>query len=497
MQLQLSTQDPARLRCEVLVIPLGKTTRLPKALLGLDRALGGRVQAYLDAGGFEGKRAELAGFPAQGIAAQHVVLCGLGAGREADVESIRRAIGSAIKTVTRRGKTKAGIVVPSVPRITPRDMGQALAEGAILGGYRFDRYRTLEKPPPGLETLTLLASGTAQAGSLRPGVRAGTVIAESTVLARDLSNEPGGVATPEWLATQARALGREVGLKVRVLAEGELQREKLGGILAVGRGSSNPPRLIVLEHGISKRGARSRPTVALVGKGITFDSGGISIKPAGNMHEMKHDMSGGAAVFGALRAAALLRLPLHVVGIVPAAQNMPDGGAYLPGDVVRTGAGKTIEILNTDAEGRVVLADGLHYAARYSPDAIVDIATLTGAKIVALGKHACAVLGNDEGLVKRLRTAGDRCGERAWPLPLWDAYKEQIRGDVADLKNTGGRDAGTITAAALLSHFVGETRWAHLDIAGNESSSSDLPYCVRGATGFGARLLVELLRSWR
>jgi leucyl aminopeptidase len=257
--------------------------------------------------------------------------------------------------------------------------------------------------------------------------------------------------------------------------------------------------MIVLEHGARKRSgkrARKQPTIARVGKGITFDNGGISIKPAQNMHEMKGDMSGGAAVIGALRAAALLDLPLHLIGIVCAAENKPDGDAYMPGDIVRTSAGITLEILNTDAEGRVVLSDGLHYATRYEPDAIVDLATLTGAKIVALGQICCAVMGNDEALIERVRAAGDRAHERAWPLPLWDEYKELIRGDVGDLKNTGGRDAGSITAAALLSYFVGKAPWAHLDIAGNEQTTRDLPYCPRGATGFGVRLLVELLRRW-
>ena len=312
--------------------------------------------------------------------------------------------------------------------------------------------------------------------------------------ARDLSNEPGSTATPAFLASRARAIAKEAGLRARILTERELERQKLGAILAVGRGSANPPRLIVLEYG--QAGPR-RPTIALVGKGITFDSGGISIKPAANMHEMKGDMSGGAAVLGAMRAIGLLKLPLHVVGIVPAAQNMPGGNAYLPGDVVETAAGITLEILNTDAEGRVVLADGLHYAGRYEPEAIIDLATLTGAKVIALGSHCCAVMGSDEHLIQKVRDAGERAWERAWPLPLWPEHKRQIKGDVGDLKNVGGREAGSSTAGALLSYFVGEVPWAHLDIAGNEMSSSNGALGPKGATGFGVRLLVELLRSWR
>jgi leucyl aminopeptidase len=267
----------------------------------------------------------------------------------------------------------------------------------------------------------------------------------------------------------------------------------------VGRGSVNPPRLIVLEHGAPKRGAkpaRKRPTLAFVGKGITFDSGGISIKPAASMDEMKHDMSGGAAVLGALRAAALLDLPFHIVGLVPAAQNMPDGHAYVPGDIVKSAQGKTIEVLNTDAEGRIVLSDALHHATSYKPDAIIDLATLTGACLVALGEVACAVLGNDEKLIAKVRAAADATHERAWPLPLWEEHKNAIKGTVGDIVNTGGRNGGVSTAAAFLSHFVGETPWAHLDIAGTAWATKEMPY-AKGATGFGVRLLIELVRRWK
>jgi leucyl aminopeptidase len=270
----------------------------------------------------------------------------------------------------------------------------------------------------------------------------------------------------------------------------------MAGILAVGRGSEHPPCLIVLEY--SPSGAKRRfPTIALVGKGITFDTGGISLKPPASMPEMKHDMSGGAAVFGALRAAALLRLPVHLAGIVAAAENKPGARAYLPGDVVRAASGKTIEVLNTDAEGRIVLADALHYAQRYKPTAIIDLATLTGSCLVALGSYCSGLIGNEESLLRRVRDAGERTRERVWPLPLWDEYKEQIKSQVADLKNTGGREGGTITAGAFLSEFAGDGPWAHLDIAGTAFTTKELPYCVPGATGVGVRLLVDLLRNWR
>jgi leucyl aminopeptidase len=495
MQVEVRREDPAAVVCDALIIPLTQSDSLPRSLAALDRALDGRIQTYLDAASFKGDSGDHVGFPAgDGIGAAHVVLVGLGEARSVDARSVREAAGRAVMTLTRRKKLRAALLVPAVRRLDARATGQTLAEGAILGGYRFDGYKTLDKGPPGLEKLVLLATGSGSLAPLRAGVRIGVAIGESVNAARDLANEPGSVATPAYLASQARVFAKEAGLTAHVLTPRELEKQKMGAILAVGRGSANPPRLIVLEHG---EPSPRRPTIALVGKGITFDTGGISIKPAANMDAMKGDMSGGAAVLGAMRAIGLLKLPLHVVGIVAAAQNMPDGNAYLPGDIVETAAGITLEILNTDAEGRVVLSDALHYATHYEPDAIIDLATLTGAKIVALGSSCCAVIGSDEKLIQKLRDAGDRAHERAWPLPLWPEHKRKIKGDVGDLKNTGGREAGSIMAAALLSHFVGDFPWAHLDIAGNEFSSSNGPLAPRGATGFGVRLLVELLRHWR
>ncbi|HVH20736.1 MAG TPA: leucyl aminopeptidase, partial [Myxococcota bacterium] len=293
-------------------------------------------------------------------------------------------------------------------------------------------------------------------------------------------------------------LGRELGLRVRVLDVPAMKKLGMGGILAVGGGSANPPRLIALEYQPpGKKGRGARKPVALVGKGITFDSGGISIKPSAGMDEMKHDMSGAAAVIGTLRAAALLELETPVVGVIGAAENMPSATAYRPGDVVTTMAGKTIEVLNTDAEGRVVLADALHYArTTWKPDAIIDLATLTGAMVVALGAWATGLFGNNAKLIELVRAAGDATGERAWPMPLLDAHKEEIRSEIAEIKNTGGRPAGSSTAAAFLWHFVGDTPWVHLDIAGTAWTSKPGPIQRKGATGVGVRLLVELLRRW-
>jgi len=288
-----------------------------------------------------------------------------------------------------------------------------------------------------------------------------------------------------------------VGLAIRVFDVPELQRRKMGAILAVGGGSARPPRLVALEYA-PKAAKKQRPALCIVGKGITFDSGGISIKPAQGMDEMKHDMSGAATVIGVLRACALLALPIRVVGVIGAAENLPDGTAYRPGDIVTAASGKTIEVLNTDAEGRVVLADALHYAkTEYDPAAIVDLATLTGACVVALGRWASGLFGSHAGLIELIRAAGEKTGELAWPMPLLDGHKREIKSEVADIKNSGGRNAGASTAAAFLAAFVGETPWVHLDIAGTAwTTSAQCGYQPRGATGVGVRLLVEVLRNW-
>jgi leucyl aminopeptidase len=496
MKIQVTSRDASSLVCDALVVPVPAGESVPRSLRALDRALGGGIAAALQSGDFGGKAGEEEPVPAEGVAASRILLLGLGEEAKVNGEALRRCSAAAVRFGMKRKATRLGLVAPALRGVASADLGSALAEGALLGGYRFDKYRTIEDPPGEVGEVQLV-SDARRAARLRAGAKTGQAIAEAICYARDLSNEPGSVHTPVWLAAEARRTARRLGLKATVLAQRELEREKMGGILAVGRGSANPPRLIVLEHNPPKRGARARPTIALVGKGVTFDTGGVSIKPAAAMEEMKHDMSGGAAVIGAVHASAALNLPLHVVGIVGAAENKPDGDAYLPGDVITTSSGKTIEVQNTDAEGRVVLSDALHYATTYAPEAIIDLATLTGACGIALGSHCAGLLGNDEKLIERVRAAGDRAHERAWPLPLWDEHKKQIQSHIADVKNTGGREAGAITAAAFLSHFVGEIPWAHLDIASTASGSGSEPTGIKGATGFGVRLLVELLRGWR
>jgi leucyl aminopeptidase len=497
MQIEVQRKDASAASGDAVVIPLTKSDAPPRALRELDLAIAGLLARVWEAGDFTGKSGEVLSLPVAGIAAKRIVLVGIGDEKNANAESLRAAGGRAAKALARAKAKRASLAVPILRRVKPEEAAQALSEGVVLGAYRFDKYKSGNDKPPALEGVTLLAPDARQVVALRRGAKLGQVLAESANFARDLSNEPGAACTPEHLASEARKLARAHGLKITVFAEKELEREKMAGILTVGRGSAHSPRLIVLEHGVPAKGARKRPTLAFVGKGITFDSGGISIKPAANMDEMKHDMSGGAAVLGALRAAALLDLPCHIVGIVAAAQNMPDANAYVPGDIIRSAQGKTIEVLNTDAEGRIILSDALHHATSFKPDAIVDLATLTGACLVALGEVACAVLGNDEKLIAKLRAAATTTHERAWPLPLWEEHKTAIKGTVGDIVNTGGRNGGVSTAAAFLSHFVGETPWAHLDIAGTAWTTKETPYYAKGATGFGVRLLIEFVRRWK
>jgi leucyl aminopeptidase len=434
----------------------------------------------------------------------------LGKEAELNAESVRCLAGRAVDAAKDRRATNIAICAPRVRGLRLPEITRALAEGLVLASYQFDTYRERDKDAaPSVKRASLLIDRPTDLKAVRDASRTGVVLAESQNLARQLSNEPANALPPAELANAAKRVAREVGLSARVMDVAELKKRRMGGILAVGRGSANTPRLIVLDHDPRpKRGkkdtkrkaesARRLPTVCLVGKGITFDSGGVSIKPSAAMDEMKHDMSGAAAVIGALRACALLKLPIRVVGVIAAAENMPGSTAYRPGDVVTTMSKKTVEILNTDAEGRVVLADALHYAnTKFKPEAMVDLATLTGACVVALGKWATGLFGNHEGLIEAVRAAGESTAERAWPMPLWAEHRKAVRSDVADIKNTTGREGSSSTAAAFLANFVGDTPWVHLDIAGTAWGNKPSPYLKKGATGVGVRLLVELLQGWK
>jgi leucyl aminopeptidase len=383
-------------------------------------------------------------------------------------------------------------LLPETDAVPREALAAAFVEGVSLACYEFRRHKTGEEAEARapLAKVTLIDEGRKAQAAVEKGVALGRTLAEAALWARDVGNTPGNEGTPTYLAERAREIAAESGMKITVLDRADMEREGMGGILGVARGTEEPPKFIVLEH---NAGRKDLPCYALVGKGITFDSGGISIKPAENMHEMKFDKCGGVAVLATMRAVGRLKIPLRVVGIVPATENLPSGKAYKPGDVVRTLGGRTVEVLNTDAEGRMLLVDGIAYARRFRPAAVVDLATLTGACVVALGDAASGLFSTDEALAAQILEAAEASGERSWRMPLFPEYTEQIRSDVADFKNTGGRPAGACTAAALLRAHAEDTPWAHLDIAGTAWSTKDRDTIRKGATGVGPRTLVRWL----
>jgi leucyl aminopeptidase len=460
-----------------------------------DAPLPAATADLLEAADFRGRTGQaLLLYPRRAVAPRRLLLLGLGKQEGVSAETLRRAAATAVQKA--RDLLVADFVLGlggSVP-VDAEVAAQALAEGLALGAYRYWHYRTglNEEQRFAVQSATIMAGADAEA--MRAGVALGQITAGGAAFARDLVNSPGAVLTPAELAGQAVSLGQRLGFQVTVLDKTQLIAGGFGGILAVGQGSANEPRLVVMEYGAAEEGA---PTICLVGKGITFDSGGLSLKPADAMETMKGDMGGAAAVLGAMQVVAELKLPLHVVGLVAAAENMPSAAAYRPGDVLKTLSGKTIEVLNTDAEGRIVLSDALFYAQRYNPAAIVELSTLTGAVVVALGPHATGMMGTSQPLMDKLAAAGEASAERVWPLPLWPEYHDMIKSEIADIKNIGGRAAGSITAGAFLANFVGDYPFVHLDIAGTGwVDKPGKPYESWGGTGVGVRLLAEFLRHY-
>jgi leucyl aminopeptidase len=471
-------QDEAPL----VVLALYEDEALPEAVVGL-----------LEAEDFKGRAKQtLLLYPRGAVPARRVLLFGLGKPSAVNADSLRHLAAASTQRARELHAATLAMNLPAVDGLNESETAQAIAEGAELGLYRYLRYKSEPEAPFEITGLTLYASGANEAA--QAGLDAGQAVARGVSLARDLANGPGNAITPTALATAAADLAERYGFASTILDRAQLIEQGFGGIVAVGQGSAQEPRFIVLEHGSKSEG---RPTICLVGKGITFDTGGISIKPADKMDDMKMDMGGAAAVLGTMQVVGELKLPLHVVGIVCAAENMPSSTAYKPGDIIKTLSGKTVEVLNTDAEGRIVLADGLFYAQRYQPDAIVDLATLTGAIMVALGSAASGLMGNNQQLADRLVQAGTTSAERVWQLPLWDDYRELMKSDIADLKNTGGRYGGAISAGAFLEAFAGDFPWMHLDIAGTAWVERPAKaYQAKGATGFGVRLLTQFLRDY-
>ena len=428
------------------------------------------------------------------LSTPRVVVVGLGKRANLTAQSLGRAYGAALRSLS--NVEAVGVLMPPACGLELGRVAQVIAEALHIGSYEFRRYKATPESDKQLTTVHVAASPADEA-TVAEGLRIGGVIGEAVCTTRDIANEVPAVATPAYVAGRAQELAA-LGLKVTVLDEHELASRGMGAILAVGQGSANPPRIVGIEH--DPCGGEG-PLYAVVGKGVTFDSGGLSLKPAGSMEDMKFDKSGACAVLGVMQAVARLGLKVRVLGVLGLAENMPDGRSYRPGDIVRSGAGKTIEVLNTDAEGRVVLADALYYAGQAKPTAMVDMATLTGAVMIALGDLCSGILGNDDSLIGSLIAAGEATGERLWQLPLWPEYDEKVKSEVADLKNIGERGsgvtlAGTIAGASFLKAFVPEgCAWAHLDIAGTASDGKKRPYRAAGATGFGVRVVTEWLRT--
>lgn len=486
-----------------------KTKDLTEPVRFLDQSFHEVIHRVLQENNFKGKALEthlVYLISKQGtdstLTAKAVLLMGLGKKEEFNLETLRRAAGKAAKEISRRGFTSFATLLPGTNR--PGE-AQALVEGTLLGLYKFDPYKSKkEEDTKKIDRMILICAGGQRLEEVEEEIRTARIISESVNFARDLINTPANLMTPSELANQARQMAEACHLRCQILTEKEISDLKMGALLAVARGSEEPPRFVILEHdpkqvanGKVQIDHAVRDTIVLAGKGVTFDSGGISLKPSKGMYQMKTDMSGAAVVIATLQAVARLDLPLHVVGLIGATENLPSGKATKPGDVITSLSGTTIEILDTDAEGRLVLADALAYAKRYNPQAVIDLATLTGACAITLGRVAAGMMGNDKSLLEKIRQAGETSGERVWELPLWEDYRELAKSKIADLKNiTEDVGAGTIMGGAFLSYFAEGYPWVHLDIANVARNFEEKPYIPEGGTGFGVRLLVEFLRSW-
>jgi leucyl aminopeptidase len=503
INVEIKTQAVDLSKCETDLLAIGRFSdakKSDKTLSELDSKLGGAIEQVIKLGDFKGKdRTSAVVYGNANIGARRVLLVGLGEEKKATVDTIRKAAAlAANRAVEMKVKNLAmALHRPFGGRFDLSAMGRAMAEGTYCGSYRYDEFVTEgENGRLGGISVELIESDSARIKELQEGLLSGVVIGKAHSYARTIANRPGNVINPAKLAELAKETAKKAaGLSCTVFDEKELAAQGMGGVLAVGSGSQNKPRFIVLRYKPANKAAGKLPTIGLVGKAITFDSGGISIKPSANMDEMKLDKSGGTAVLAAVQAAAELKLPVNLYGIVPAAENLPSGTSYRPGDIITTFSGKTVEVQNTDAEGRMIMCDALSYAVKQNCDIIIDIATLTGACRVALGQYNAGLMGNDERLMKQLRAAGEESGEKVWPMPSSEEYAKEMKSKIADLKNIGSKWGGACTGAAFLRQFVGDKKWAHLDIAGVDLLEKATEFTVEGASGFGVRLLITYLMN--
>lgn len=466
------------------------------ALDAIDDRVGGVIGATVERGDFRGRDDDVAVlYPRDAdCPVQRVLVAGLGKPGDITEERVRRAVGRSVRQAEKLHVDAVGFVtaqIAAVTGITEARLAHVIAEAAVMAAWDYRELRTSPDADTGTVTSITLFAGE-PAGTVRASAEAGGIVGRAANFARDLAIRPGNVATPSYLAEAATTLADRFGMKLTVLDRQAMQTEGMHALLAVAAGSEEEPRFIILEyHG----GPTDQAPLVLIGKGVTFDSGGISIKPADRMEDMKFDMSGAAGALGAMQGIAELGLPVNVVALVPSTENLLSGKAVKPGDVIGSHLGKSIEVINTDAEGRLILVDALSYARRFEPAAILDAATLTGAVVIGLGHHAIGLMGNDDDLIDEVRNAGAAAGERCWPLPLWTEYRKQLDSVVADIRNTGGRPAGSITAGWFLREFAGDGPWAHLDIAGTAYNDEPAPYLRKGPTGVPTRLFIEWVRS--
>jgi leucyl aminopeptidase len=491
MEFSVKSGNPEKQRSTCVVVGIFESRRLSAAATQLDKASRGFISGILRRGDLEGKSGQsllLTHVP--DVLCDRVLLIGCGRERDFDERAYRRAVTTMASKLAECGATEAVSYLSDL-NVKARDIAWRVRDGVQTVSaalYRFDGLKSKKDAPRRpLKRVIFAVPSRRELSVGEEAVRVGLAVSQGMSLAKDLGNLPGNICTPTYLGEQAQALAKEFdSLSAEVLGQIEMQELKMGSLLSVGRGSRQEPKLIVLRH---QGAAADQKPVVLVGKGITFDSGGISIKPGAAMDEMKYDMCGAASVLGTLRVCAELKLPLNVIGVIPSCENMPDGDANKPGDIVTSMSGQTIEVLNTDAEGRLILCDALTYSERFEPESVVDIATLTGACVIALGHHAHGLMGNHNPLVHDLLSAGRQAGDRAWELPLWDEYQETLSSNFADMANIGDRSAGAITAACFLSRFTQKMHWAHLDIAGTAWKSGK----EKGATGRPVPLLTQFL----
>ncbi len=496
MEVKVVTEKLDQSKADAIIIGhFEDTDNLNGIAVTIDKILDGAISQLITKQEIKGKLNEVTIiYSLNKLPSSRVAVTGLGKKSEFTIDKIRIATSSTLRMLRQKGAadiatTPLGM---DIDGITPGDTAQAITEGAILGLYTFRKHMTGTPDFGEVKQITIVEENEAKLSDLQEGCRKGKITAEAAILTRDMVNEPANYMTPANMAATAKNLAEAYRLKINVLEHEQMQELGMGALLGVSQGSDRPPKFIVLRY----EGNNSKKIdVALVGKGITFDSGGISLKPAENMDEMKGDMAGGASVMAAISAIAQIRKEINIIAVIPATENMPSGRAFRPGDILTAMNGKTIEIISTDAEGRLILADALAYTKTFDVKYIIDVATLTGACHVALGDVCTGVFGNNQRLINKIIAAGNETGELMWQMPMFDQYKEQNKSDVADIKNTGGRWGGAITAAKFLAEFVGDTPWVHLDIAGTSTIDKERGYLIKGATGVPVRTLINVILS--